>query len=132
MVVKLFRKGTYELKDTKEIVKLYEDVDGSFWYWEDYNSDNRKIITVTPQDFTRQVYIGMCGIDELEIGDIVVYLAGGYNSASNTRIGQVVGFKNTRVTVNFGGQSGTSNIAPNNLMLVTESKLCKKYDWINL
>ena len=132
MAVKLFRKGTYELKDTKEIVKLYEDVDGSFWYWKDYNSDNRQIITVTPQDFTRQVYIGRGGIDELEIGDIVVYLTGGYNSAPNTRIGQVVGFKNTRVTVNFGGQSGTSNIAPNNLMVVTESKLRKKYDWINL
>ena len=132
MVVKLFRKGTYELKDTKEIVKLYEDVDGSFWYWKDYNSDNRQIRTVTPQDFTRQVYIGMGGIDELEIGDIVVYLAGGYNSAPSIRIGQVVGFKNTRVTVNFGGQCGTSNIAPNNLMVVTESKLCKKYDWINL
>ena len=132
MVVKLFRKGTYELKDTKEIVKLYEDVDGSFWYWKDYNSDNGRGVTVTPQDFTRQVYIGMGGIDELEIGDIVVYLAGGYNSAPSIRIGQVVGFKNTRVTVNFGGQSGTSNIAPNNLMLVTESKLRKKYDWINL
>ena len=132
MVVKLFRKGTYELKDTKEIVKLYEDVDGSFWYWKDYNSDNRQIITVTPQDFTRQVYIGRGEIDELEIGDIVVYLTGGYNSAHSTRIGQVVGFKNTRVTVNFGGQCGTSNIAPNNLMVVTESKICKKYDWINL
>ena len=132
MVVKLFRKGTYELKDTKEIVKLYEDVDGSFWYWKDYNSDNGRGVTVTPQDFTRQVYIGMGGIDELEIGDIVVYLTGGYNSAPSTKIGQVVGFKNTRVTVNFGGQSGTSNVAPNNLMLVTESKLRKKYDWINL
>ena len=74
----------------------------------------------------------MGGIDELEIGDIVVYLTGGYNSAPSTRIGKVVGFKNTRVTVNFGGQCGTSNIAPNNLMVVTESKLCKKYDWINL
>ena len=130
MAVNLFREGTYELKDTKEIVKLYEDVDGSFWYWKDYNSDNRQIITVTPQDFTRQVYIGMGGIDELEIGDIVVYLAGGYNSAPSIRIGQIIGFKNTTVTVNFGGQSGTSNVAPNNLMLVTESKLRKKYDWI--
>lgn len=130
MAVKLFQKGTYELKDTKEIVKLYEDVDGSFWYWKDYNSDNRQIITVTPQDFTRQVYIGRGGTDELEIGDIVVYLTSGYNSAPNTRIGQVVGFKNTRVTVNFGCQCDTSNIAPNNLMVVTESKLRKKYDWI--
>ena len=63
MTVKLFRDGTYELKDTKEIVKLYESADGSFWYWKDYNSDNRQIITVTPQDFTRQVYIGRGGID---------------------------------------------------------------------
>ena len=132
MAVKLFREGTYELKDTKEIVKLHESVDGSFWYWKDYNSDNGRGITVTPQDFTRQVYIGMGEIDELEIGDIVVYLAGGYNSAPSMKIGQVVGFKNTRVTVNFGGQCGTSNIAPNNLMVVTESKLRKKYDWINL
>ena len=132
MAVKLFREGTYELKDTKEIVKVHKSADGSFWYWKDYNSDNGRGITVTPQDFTRQVYIGMGGIDELEIGDIVVYLTGGYNSAPSTRIGKVVGFKNTRVTVNFGGQCGTSNIAPNNLMVVTESKLCKKYDWINL
>ena len=132
MVVKLFREGTYELKDTKEIVKVHKSADGSFWYWKDYKSDNGRGVTVTPQDFTRQVYIGVGGIDELEIGDIVVYLAGGYNSAPSIRIGQVVGFKNTRVTVNFGGQSGTSNIAPNNLMVVTESKLCKKYDWINL
>ena len=132
MAVKLFREGTYELKDTKEIVKVHKSADGSFWYWKDYNSDNGRGITVTPQDFTRQVYIGMGGIDELEVGDIVVYLTGGYNSAPSTRIGKVVGFKNTRVTVNFGGQCGTSNIAPNNLMVVTESKLCKKYDWINL
>ena len=40
MAVKLFREGTYELKDTKEIVKLHESADGSFWYWKDYNSDN--------------------------------------------------------------------------------------------
>ena len=130
MTVKLFPKGTYELKDTKEIVKLYENVDGSFWYWKDYNSDNRQVITVTPQDFTRQVYIGRGGIDELEVGDIVVYLTGGYNSAPSTRIGQVVGFKNTRVTVDFGGQCGPSNIVPNNLIMVTESKLRKKYEWI--
>ena len=130
MTVKLFPKGTYELKDTKEIVKLYENVDGSFWYWKDYNSDNRQVITVTPQDFTRQVYIGRGGIDKLEVGDIVVYLTGGYNSASSTRIGQVVGFKNTRVTVDFGDQCGPSNIVPNNLIMVTESKLRKKYEWI--
>ena len=129
MTVKLFRDGTYELKDTKEIVKLYESADGSFWYWKDYNSDNRQIITVTPQDFTRQVYIGRGGIDEIEVGDIVVYLTGGYNSAPSMNIGQVVGFKNTRVTVNFS-QNSTSNIAPNNLMVVTENKLHKKYDWI--
>jgi hypothetical protein len=129
MTVKLFRDGTYELKDTKEIVRLYESADGSFWYWKDYNSENRKIITVTPQDFTRQVYIGRGGIDEIEVGDLVVYLTGGYNSAPSMRIGQVVGFKNTRVTVKFC-QHGTSNIAPNNLLVVTEKKLKAKYDWI--
>jgi hypothetical protein len=130
MTVKLFRDGTYELKDTKEIVKLYESADGSFWYWKDYNSDNRQIITVTPQDFTRQVYIGRGGKDELEIGDLVVYLTGGYNSAPSMRIGQVVGFKNTRVTVNLECQCGTSNIAPNNLLLITGKKLRDKYNWI--
>ena len=57
MAVKLFREGTYELKDTKEIVKVHESADGSFWYWKDYNSDNRKIITVTPQDFTRYLRV---------------------------------------------------------------------------
>ena len=129
MAVKLFKDGTYELKDTKEIVKLYESADGSFWYWKDYNSENRKVITVTPQDFNRQVYISRGGLDELEIGDLVVYLTGGYNSAPSMRIGQVVGFKNTRVTVKLC-QHGTSNIAPNNLMVVTESKLRAKYDWI--
>ena len=127
MTVKLFKDGTYELKDTKEIVRLHESADGSFWYWKDYNSENRKLITVTPQDFTRQVYIGRGGLDELEIGDLVVYLTGGYNSAPSMRIGQVVGFKNTRVTVNF---EGTSNIAPNNLLVITEKKLRDKYNWI--
>lgn len=130
MAVKLFRDGTYELKDTKEIVKLYESADGSFWYWKDYNSDNRQIITVTPQDFTRQVYIGRGGKDEIEVGDLVVYLTGGYNSAPSMRIGQVVGFKNTRVTVNLECQYGTSSVAPNNLLVVTEKKLKEKFDWI--
>ena len=130
MTVKLFDKGTYELKSTGEIVKLHESADGSFWYWKGDNSENRKVITVTPQDFTRQVFIGRGGIDELEIGDIVVYLTGGYNSAPSMRIGQVVGFKNTRVTVNLECQHGTSNIAPNNLLVVTEKKLRAKYDWI--
>lgn len=127
MTVKLFKDGTYELKDTKEIVRLYESADGSFFYWKDYNSENRKLITVTPQDVSRQVYIGRGGLDELEIGDLVVYLTGGYNSAPSMRIGQVIGFKNTRVTVNF---NGTSNIAPNNLLVITEKKLRDKYNWI--
>ena len=130
MAVKLFKDGTYELKDTKEIVKLYESADGSFFYWKDYNSENRKLITVTPQDFTRQVYMGRGGVDEIEVGDLVVYLTGGYNSAPSMRIGQVVGFKNTRVTVNFECQHGTSNIAPNNLLIVTEKKLRNKYNWL--
>lgn len=130
MAVKLFKDGTYELKDTKEIVKLYESADGSFFYWKDYNSENRKLITVTPQDFTRQVYMSRGGVDEIEVGDLVVYLTGGYNSAPSMRIGQVVGFKNTRVTVNLECQHGTSNIAPNNLLVVTEKKLKAKYDWI--
>lgn len=130
MTVKLFRNGTYELKTTKEIVKLHTRPDGSFWYWKDYNSDNRQVITVEPQDFTRQVYIGRDGIGELEVGDIVVYLTSGYNSAPSIRIGQIVGFKNIRVTVNFGNQCGISNIAPNNLILVTENKLRKNYNWM--
>ena len=129
MTVKLFRDGTYELKGTKEIVKLYESADGSFSYWKDYNSENRKLITVTPQDVSRQVYIGRGGLDELEIGDLVVYLTGGYNSAPSMSIGQVVGFKNTRVTVKLC-QCGTSNIAPNNLLVITEKKLRDKYNWI--
>ena len=129
MAVKLFKDGTYELKDTKEIVKLYESADGSFFYWKDYNSEERTLITVTPQDFTRQVYIGRGGLDELEIGDLVVYLTGGYNSAPSMSIGQVVGFKNTRVTVKLC-QCGTSNIAPNNLLVITEKKLRDKYNWI--
>lgn len=130
MAVKLFRNGTYELKGTKEIVRLNKDTDGSFWYWKDYNSENRKIITVTPQDVSRQVFISRGGIDEIEVGDLVVYLTGGYNSAPSIEIGQVVGFKNTRVTVNLGNPYNPSNIAPNNLLVVTEKKLRDKYNWI--
>ena len=43
MTVKLFQKGTYELKDTKEIVKLYESAAGIFWYWKTITTTTDKL-----------------------------------------------------------------------------------------
>ena len=131
MGIKLIHKQKYILKETGEIVQIREAPDGSFWYWKDYDSQDRKVITITPDDVEAHVYISYGGIEPLEIGDIVVYLSGGYNSSPSMAVGQVVGFKNARVTVKFhDGQFGTSNIASHNLLIVTESKLRKRYDWI--
>lgn len=127
MTIKLFDKGTYKLKSTGEVVTIFQTPDKHFWYWESFEEQRYK--DCTEEDFTKQVYIGRGGLDELEIGDLVVYLTGGYNSAPSMSIGQVVGFKNTRVIVKLC-QCGTSNIAPNNLLVITEKKLRDKYNWI--
>ena len=122
MAIKLFNNQYYVLK-TGETVYLHQ-TSNEFWYWKDFDSDKRDIVVVTEKDIERHAYISYGGQEELEIGDIVVYLSGGYNSSPTMDIGQVVGFKNARVTVRFNdGQFGTSNLAPNNLMIVTESKV---------
>ena len=130
MTVKLLHNQYYKLKGTHEVVQLHEAPNGKFWYWKDFDSANRKAVEVTENDIEGHSYLSRGGVEELETGDIVVYLSGGFNTAPSIKIGQVVGFKNARVTVNLSGQFGTSNIAPNNLMIVTESKLRKKYNWI--
>ena len=130
MAVKLLHGQKYILKDTNEVVTLYRDNNGSFWYWKDYYSIDRKIIEVTIDDIKDHAYISRGG-EPLEIGDIVVYMSGGYKSSITVDIGQVVEFKNARVTVRFNnGETGTSNIAPNNLLVITEKKLRKKYNWL--
>ena len=131
MTVKLLHNQKYILKETGEVVTLHQAPDGHFWYWKDFDSIDRTSIRVTPDDIEAHAYISRGGIEPIEIGDIVVYISCGYNFSVTTDIGQVVGFKNARVTVRFNdGQFGTSNLAPNNLLIVTESKLRKKYDWI--
>ena len=130
MAVKLLHGQKYILKGTNEVVTLYRDNNDSFWYWKDYYSIDRKINKVTINDIKDHASISRCG-EPLEIGDIVVYMSGGYKSSITVDIGQVVEFKNARVTVRFNnGESGTSNIAPNNLLVVTEKKSKAKYDWI--
>ena len=124
------RLRKYILKGTNEVVTLYRGNNDSFWYWKDYYSIDRKIIKVTIDDIKDHAYISRGG-EPLEIGDIVVYMSGGYKSSITVDVGQVVEFKNARVTVRFNnGESSTSNIAPNNLLVVTEKKLRDKYDWI--
>lgn len=128
MTVKLSDSCQYELKDTKEIVHIYKGNNGSFWYCKENKGSNREYITVTEEDFVRQVFMSYGGIMEIKEGDIVVYLKGGYNTSPSITVGQVIGFKNARVTVQFSGS--TSNLSPNNLLVVTESRLREKYNFI--
>ena len=122
MAVKLLNNQHYVLK-TGETVYIHQQ-DNEFWYWKNFDSQDREIIKITEDDIERHAYVSYGGMEELEIGDIVVYLSGGYNSSPSMSIGQVVDFKNARVTVKFhDGQFGTSNLAPNNLMIITESKV---------
>ena len=122
MAVKLLNNQHYVLK-TGETVYIHQQ-GNEFWYWKNFDSQDREIVTVTEDDIERHAYISRGGQEELEIGDIVVYLSGGYNSSPSMSIGQVTGFKNARVTVKFhDGQFRTSNLAPNNLMIITESKI---------
>ena len=131
MGIKLIHNQRYILKETGKVVNIYKDSDGSFWYWKDFDSIDRQVVKVTEKDIEAHAYISRGGIEPIEIGDIVVYISGGYNSSVTTDIGQVVGFKNARVTVRFNdGQFGTSNLAPNNLLVVTDKKLREKYNWI--
>ena len=133
MTIKLMDNQEYKLKGTHEIVGIHKNPDGSFWYWKDYNSSNRELITVTKDDLESIiesiVYLSRGREYEIEIGDIVVYIKGGWNSSVSTSIGQVIGFKNTRVTVRFG-ELHTSNLAPNNLLVVTEKKLKADRNWM--
>lgn len=126
MAVKLKHCCDYELKSTGEIVHVIQAPDKHFWYWE--NAEERKSKDCTEEDFVRQVFKSYGGIMEIKEGDIVVYLTGGYNTSPSITVGQVIGFKNARVIVQFS--KSTSNIAPNNLLVVTESRLREKYDFI--
>ena len=131
MGIKLIHNQRYILKETGKVVNIYKDSDGSFWYWKDVDSIDRLIVKVTEKDILSHAYISYGGTDTIEIGDIVVYISGGYKSSPSADIGQVIGFKNARVTVRFNdGQFGTSNLAPNNLLVVTDKKLREKYNWI--
>ena len=128
MTVKLLNDCKYELKGTQEIVRIYKSNDGTFWYCKE-NGFNREYITVTEDDFTRQVFMSYGNIMEIKEGDIVVYLSGGYNSSPTLDIGQVVGFKKARVEVRFNERK-TSYLAPHKLLVVTESKLRERYNFI--
>ena len=128
MTVKLSHCCDYELKSTGEVVHVIKAPDGHFWYCKENEGSNREYITVTEEDFTRQVFKSYGGTMEIKEGDIVVYLTGGYNTSPSMTVGQVIGFKNARVVVQFS--RSTSNLAPNNLMVITESRLREKYDFI--
>ena len=134
MTITLSDGCTYELKDTKEIVHIYKDNQkGTFWYCKETRNGfevDRRYITVTEEDFSRQVFMSYAEIMEIKEGDIVVYLSGGYNTAPHLDIGQVVGFKKARVCVKFSDTDKVSNIASHKLMVVTEARLREKYNWI--
>lgn len=128
MTVKLSHCCDYELKSTGEVVHVIQAPDNRFWYWENFNDvNNRKTVYCTVEDFSKQVFLDH-NKHEIENGDIVVYLHGGYNSKAEMDIGQVIGFRNSRVTVQFF--NSTSNLAPNNLLIVTEAKVRANYSYI--
>lgn len=128
MTVKLTHGCDYELKGTGEVVHVFQAPDNHFWYWENYEDEaNRKVIDCTAEDFKRQIFLDY-DKHVIEEGDIVVYLHGGYNSKAEMDIGQVIGFKNSRVTVQFF--DSTSNLSASNLLVVTEAKLRAYYNYI--
>ena len=66
---------------------------------------------------------------ELRVGDIVLYIKALWNGGATVALGQVEDLKGVRVKVRFEDDK-TSNIAPDNLFVVTDSRIRETYKWL--
>lgn len=126
MTIKLQHKGTYFLKGIEKPITLRENAIGQFWYIDGKNQN--KTVYVTEEDVIGQTYISYNDL-ELKVGDIVLYIKSRWNGGATVALGQVEGLKGVRVKVRFEDDK-TSNIAPDNLFVVTDSRIRETYKWL--
>jgi hypothetical protein len=126
MTIKLQHKGTYFLKGIKEPKTLRENASGKFWYIDD--KDRNKTVYVTEDDVISQIYISYNDL-ELKVGDIVLYIKALWNGGVTVALGQVEELKGVRVKVRFEDDK-TSNVAPDNLFVITDSRIRETYKWL--
>ena len=126
MTVKLQHKGTYFLKGIEKPITLRENKKGQFWYVD--SKDRNKTVYVTEEDVIGQTYISYNDL-ELKVGDIVLYIKSLWNGGATVALGQVEELKGVRVKVRFEDDK-TSNIAPDNLFVVTDSRIRETYKWL--
>jgi hypothetical protein len=126
MTIKLQHKGTYFLKGIEKPITLRENKKGQFWYVD--SKDRNKTVYVTEEDIIGQTYISYNDL-ELKVGDIVLYIKSLWNGGATVTLGQVEELKGVRVRVRFEDDK-TSNIAPDNLFVVTDSRIRETYKWL--
>lgn len=126
MTIKLQHKGTYFLKGIEKPITLRENKKGQFWYVD--SKDRNKTVYVTEEDVIGQTYISYNDL-ELKVGDIVLYIKSLWNGGATVALGQVEGLKGVRAKVRFEDDK-TSNIAPDNLFVVTDSRIREVYKWL--
>ena len=126
MTIKLQHKGTYFLKGIEKPITLRENKKGQFWYVD--SEDRNKTVYVTEEDVTGQTFISYNNL-ELKVGDIVLYIKSLWNGGATVALGQVEELKGVRAKVRFEDDK-TSNIAPDNLFVVTDSRIRETYKWL--
>ena len=126
MTIKLHHKGTYFLKGIEKPITLRENKKGQFWYVD--SKDRNKTVYVTEEDVIGQTYISYNNL-ELKVGDIVLYIKSLWNGGATVALGQVEELKGVRAKVRFEDDK-TSNIAPDNLFVVTDSRIRETYKWL--
>ena len=126
MTIKLQHKGTYFLKGIEKPITLRKNNKGQFWYID--SNDRNKCIYVTEEDVVGQTYISYNDL-ELKVGDIVLYIKSLWNGGATVALGQVEELKGVRTKVRFEDDK-TSNIAPDNLFVVTDSRIRETYKWL--
>jgi hypothetical protein len=126
MTIKLQHKGTYFLKGVEKPITLRKNKKGQFWYVD--CKDRNKTVYVTEEDVVGQTYISYNDL-ELKVGDIVLYIKSLWNGGATVALGQVEELKGVRAKVRFEDDK-TSNIAPDNLFVVTDSRIRETYKWL--
>lgn len=126
MTIKLQHKGTYFLKGIEKPIMLRKNPKGQFWYID--SKDRNKTVYVTEEDIIGQTYISYNDL-ELKVGDIVLYIKSLWNGGATVALGQVEGLKGVRAKVRFEDDK-TSNIAPDNLFVVTDNRIRETYKWL--
>jgi hypothetical protein len=109
---------------------MLEDEHKDAWYLE-VTSNSGVWMAISPEvnkDVIGQTYISYNDL-ELKVGDIVLYIKALWNGGATVALGQVEELKGVRVKVMFEDNK-TSNIAPDNLFVITDSRIREVYKWL--